>query len=131
MSGARLPVLERFGERDLDLKDPQERFERSEWNYTVVDPESGALMGYWEAERIGLGTDEFHEVMIVLEGQIEVTCEGNVETAGPGDTILVRADRPTALAVPDHARAFFVCYGMDDPVRYEEGIRNAMRSKGL
>lgn len=129
------PVVARFGSPPLHLKDPQERFERSEWNYFVVDQDAGVLMGCWLAEAgaedLGADADGFTEVMQVIEGRVYVTRNGETRTAGPGDTILVRPGRPMRLAVRERTRAFFVCYGMSDPQGYEAMVRAGMAEKGL
>ncbi len=135
MSGetVKWPIVERWDSHPLDLKDPLERFKRSEWNYFLVDQESGVLMGYWLAEEGAedLGGDEFDEVMHVIEGKLYVTCEGEAYTAGPGDTIVVRPGRPTRIAARELTRAFFVCYSMSDPEAFEARMHKRMAEKGL
>lgn len=129
----RWPIVERWDSHPLDLKDAQGRFQRSEWNYFLVDQEAGALMGYWLAEEglEDLGGDDFDEVLHVIEGRLHVTCEGQELVAGPGDTVVVRRGRPTRIAVRERTRAFFVCYPMADPEGYEARVRRAMEEKGL
>ncbi len=126
-------VIEYWDSHPLDLKDPQGRFQRSEWNYFLVDQAAGVLMGYWlaEAGHEDLGEDDFAEVLHVISGRLYVTDNGEEQEAGPGDTVVVKPGRPLRLAVREPTRAFFVCYHMSDPVGYETMVRQAMAAKGL
>jgi uncharacterized cupin superfamily protein len=127
------PVVVRWDEQALDLKDPQERFRRSSWNYFLVDQQAGVLIGYWLAEQGSedLGSDAFDEVLHVIEGALYVHCEGAEHRAGPGDTVVVRRGRPLRLEAREPVRALFVCYPLEDAQGYEAGVRRAMAAKGL
>jgi uncharacterized cupin superfamily protein len=127
------PIVVRWDDPPLDLKDPQERFRRSEWNYFVVDQQAGVLIGYWQAEAGAedLAGDDFDEVMHVIDGQLYVTCQGQALTAGPGDTVLVRRGRPMRIEARAPTKAMFVCYPVADPEAYEAEIRQLMAKKGL
>jgi uncharacterized cupin superfamily protein len=126
-------VVERWDSHPLDLKDPQGRFRRSEWNYFLVDSPAGVLMGYWlaEAGHEDLGQEDFDEILHVISGRLYVTCDGQDQVAGPGDTVVVKPGRPLRIAVREPTRAFFVCYRMADPAGYEAMVRQAMAAKGL
>lgn len=128
-----IPVVAGWDSHPRNLKDAQGRFELSEWNYFLVDQEAGVLMGYWLAEGglEVLGEDDFDEVLHVIEGHLYVTCEGSEYVAGPGDTVVVRQGRETRVEVRERTRAFFVCYPMDDPGKYEQMVLDAMARKGI
>lgn len=127
------PVLIKWGDPPLDLQDPLVRFKRSDWNYFLVDQEAGILAGYWLAEQGQeyLGEDEFDEVLHVIEGTLLVRCEGREYTASPGDTVIVRRQRPTQLIVREPMRAFFICYPVSDPEGYAANIRRLMAEKSI
>jgi DHA1 family multidrug resistance protein-like MFS transporter len=127
------PVVVRWNTYPLDLKDPMERFRRSQWNYFLADPEAKVLMGYWLAEEgyEDLGTDEFDEVLHVMEGSLHVTSDRQELVAGPGDTVLVRRGHHTRIAVHEPTRALFMCYPVDRPEAYEAKVRRAMADRGL
>lgn len=130
---AELPVVVRWDSYPLDLKDPQERFQRSQWNYLPTSPDAKLLMGYWLAEEgcEDLGTDEFDEVLHVIEGRLLVTCDGQEHVAGPGDTVNVRRGQPMRVAVQEPTRVLFMCYPVADPTGYEAKLRRSMADRGM
>jgi uncharacterized cupin superfamily protein len=128
-----LPIVERWGSHPLDLRDAQGRFERSEWNYFLVDQAAGVLMGHWLAEsgREDLGADEFDEALHIMSGRLTVTCEGQTYTVEAGDTVVAHRGRPMVVNVQEPVRALFICYRMEDPHGYEAMVRRAMAERGV
>ncbi len=127
------PVVVAWDAGSLDIKEPQERFKLSEWNYFIADGEDQVLVGYWQAEdgHEDLSGDDFNEIMHVIEGRLYVTCEGEDYTAGPGDTVIVRRGRSTRIAARERTRALFMCYPVADPEGYEVRVHKMMAEKGL
>jgi quercetin dioxygenase-like cupin family protein len=68
-------------------------------------------MGEWELSAQGFGDCHPHdEVTYVLEGLVEIDCDGERVTARPGDAVRVPAGRPAYYHAPDYARMLFI-YG--------------------
>lgn len=68
-------------------------------------------MGEWALTAEGFGDCHPHdEVTYVLEGRLEVDCDGVRASAGPGDVVRVPAGRPAYYFAPDYARMLFI-YG--------------------
>lgn len=87
----------------------------------VVD---GITVGEWTLTRAAF-TDRHHhaEINTVLEGELQVTCEGTTHMLGPGQTIVVPGGSKARYAAPEFARMSYV-YGPGEPgiadVEYEE-----------
>jgi hypothetical protein len=61
-------------------------------------------MGEWRLTAGGFGDCHPHdEVTYVLEGLLEVDCDGVRVTAGPGDVVRVPAGHPAYYHAPEHA----------------------------
>jgi uncharacterized cupin superfamily protein len=114
----------KWGQPRLNLSDRQKRFLRSEWNYFLIDQEAGILAGYWYAEQGQeiLGDDDFVEIIHVIEGSLNIQSEDSENTAGPGDTAIIRENVMTKLVVENSIRAFFICYSVNDPKGYADAI---------
>jgi len=68
-------------------------------------------MGEWQLTHSGFGDCHPHdEVNYVVEGLLEVDCDGVRVSAGPGDVVRVPAGRPAYYHAPEHARMLYV-YG--------------------
>jgi mannose-6-phosphate isomerase-like protein (cupin superfamily) len=68
-------------------------------------------MGEWELVRSGFGDCHPHdEVNYVLDGMLEVDCDGERVQARPGDVVRVPAGQPAYYFAPVYARMLFV-YG--------------------
>lgn len=68
-------------------------------------------MGEWRLTAGGFGDCHPHdEVTYVLEGLLEVDCDGVRVTAGPGDVVRVPAGHPAYYHAPEHARMLYI-YG--------------------
>ncbi len=123
------PVVEKWGQTPLDINDPQGRFELSRWNYFYKDVEGGLVLGQWEcakgAEFLD-GTDTFDELMIIIEGMLEVECEGRKYTAGRGDTVIIPRGRPTKISADEPVKVIFICFPLPEIEQYEARIRQVM-----
>jgi ethanolamine utilization protein EutQ (cupin superfamily) len=70
-----------------------------------------AVLGEWELAGTGFGDCHPHdEVNYVLEGALEVDCDGHRVVAGPGDVVRVPADCPAYYFAPVYARMLYI-YG--------------------
>jgi mannose-6-phosphate isomerase-like protein (cupin superfamily) len=68
-------------------------------------------MGEWSLAGEGFGDRHPHdEVNYVLEGLLEVDCDGARVSAGPGDVVRVPAGRPAYYFAPAYARMLYI-YG--------------------
>ena len=68
-------------------------------------------MGEWSLTAAGFGDCHPHdEVTYVLDGLLEVDCDGVRVSAGPGDVVRVPAGHPAYYYAPQHARMLFI-YG--------------------
>ena len=68
-------------------------------------------MGEWSLAGQGFGDCHPHdEVTYVLEGHLEVDCDGERISAGPGDVVCVPAGRPAYYFAPTYARMLYI-YG--------------------
>ena len=114
-----MPRVIRFDTYPLDLEDPLKRFKTSKYNFFIQDESAKVTVGFWEAEdgkevpgeMIGAGVA--HEVMLVLEGEAHISCEGFPdEIAGPGDAILCSPHRKTQIEVKKKIRAFYFVWGL-------------------
>ncbi len=128
------PVVEKWAQTPLDIVDPQERFEVSRWNYFYKDTEGGLVVGHWECAH-GTefldGTGSFDEMMIVIEGKLEVECEGQEYVAEPGDTVIILRGRPTRVSAKQPAKVIFICFPLPEIEQYEAQIRQSMHTKGI
>lgn len=85
---------------------------RSRW---IVPPTEGGWSGYalseWELERAAW-TDLHHheEINVVVEGELQVECDGTTVIARPGDTVRVPPGRLGRYSAPDYARMIAI-YG--------------------
>ncbi len=69
-------------------------------------------MGEWELSA-GVGFGDCHphdEVTYVIEGMLEVDCEGQRVQATPGDVVRVPAGKPAYYFAPEYARMLYI-YG--------------------
>ena len=74
------------------------------------------------ADARGFGDCHPHdEVTYVLEGLLEVDCDGVRVTAGPGDVVRVPAGHPAYYHAPRHARMLYI-YG-PNPQGLPAGLR--------
>jgi len=80
----------------------------------IAAPASGwdqVAMGEWELSAQGFGDCHPHdEVTYLLEGLLEIDCDGQRVTAGPGDVVRVPAGHPAYYYAPKYARMLFI-YG--------------------
>lgn len=68
-------------------------------------------MGEWELRATGFGDcHPYDEVNYVLEGELEVECDGEVLLAGAGEVIRVPAGSPAFYRAAGHARMLYI-YG--------------------
>ena len=68
-------------------------------------------MGEWRLTASGFGDCHPHdEVTYVLEGTLEVDCDGERVVAGPGDVVRVPAGHPAYYHAPEYARMLYI-YG--------------------
>lgn len=68
-------------------------------------------MGEWQLDHAGFGDRHpYDEVNYVLEGELEVECDGVVLRAGPGEVIRVPASTPAFYRAHDRARMLYI-YG--------------------
>jgi mannose-6-phosphate isomerase-like protein (cupin superfamily) len=90
---------------------------------------SQVAMGEWELAGEGWGDCHPHdEVTYVIEGLLEIDCDGERVTAGPGDVVRVPGGHPAYYFAPERARMLYI-YGPnpdgDDTWYFDERDRVA------
>lgn len=79
-------------------------------------------MGEWELRATGFGDcHPYDEVNYVLEGQLEVECEGETLLAGAGEVIRVAAGSRAFYRAHDYARMLYI-YGPNPDGLPSEGF---------
>ena len=77
-----------------------------------------------ESPRLGAGLMEmrettfdwtltYDEIDYVIEGRLSIHCDGRVETAGPGEVLLIPKGSKIQFSAPDFARFLYVTYPAD------------------
>lgn len=101
---------------DLETIDPWERLPG--WKGRIFESQS-MTFGEWTFQKGSQVHEHRHpaeEVWLVLEGELEVTVDGEQRTCGPGTVAIVPPDAPHRLVALSDGRALAV----DHPKRDDE-----------
>lgn len=107
-----LPTLSVRPEDRLDTGNPGDHVYTRDLFSLQESPRLGA--GLMEMKKTTFDwTLSYDEIDYVIEGRLSIHCNGRVETAGPGEVLLIPKGSRIQFSAPDYARFLYVTYPAD------------------